>query len=131
MGAAPRQIRVWSVTVEGYGSANFNAVSRGKAMAEAWRSSAFDGWSFKEFIQRARCKLAPSLADDGYGPLRQSYPDCCIPKPGTRISAEGLTGTVLPAVEPTSYVIFQVDGREDFSCVHPASVATLTQEQDQ
>lgn len=50
-------VRPWTVTVAGYGHGDYMASSRGKALAQAWRSSAFEGWSFGEFLKRATCHL--------------------------------------------------------------------------
>ncbi len=50
-------VRPWTVTVSGYGHGDYIAASRGKALADAWRSSAFEGWTFGEFLKRARCTL--------------------------------------------------------------------------
>lgn len=35
------------------------ASTRGKALAEAWRHDIFHGYTFKEFLKYARCKLSP------------------------------------------------------------------------
>ena len=40
-------------------SAEMVAVSRGKALADAWRSDAFNGSTFGEFLKFARCRRAP------------------------------------------------------------------------
>jgi len=51
-------IRRWDVTVQHWGNAVILAVTRGKALANAWRSDAFEGYSFKEFLGMARCRLS-------------------------------------------------------------------------
>lgn len=50
-------VRPWTVTVAGYGHGDYIAPSRGNALAQAWRSSAFEGWKFGEFLKRATCHL--------------------------------------------------------------------------
>ena len=48
----PMIIKPWRVTVPGYGEDTYFAASRGKALADAWNSSAFLDWSFKDFLVR-------------------------------------------------------------------------------
>lgn len=50
-------VRPWTVTVSGFGHGDYVAKSRGQALAKAWRSSAFEGWTFGEFLKRATCRL--------------------------------------------------------------------------
>lgn len=50
-------VRPWTVTVAGFGHGDYIARSRGKALAKAWQSSAFEGWTFGEFLKRASCRL--------------------------------------------------------------------------
>ena len=120
-------MRVFEVTVKGYGSEKFNAVSAAAAKYDAYLSSdVFCDMPFGDFIKIARVRLA-ALSGDGYKHLRESYPRACIPAPGTKIKAEGLIGTVLPALRPTSYVIFQPDGQDREAHVHPMSVALLAE----
>jgi len=47
-------VKPWRVAVSGYGEYTYFASSRGKALAQAWNSSAFLDWTFKEFLKRAR-----------------------------------------------------------------------------
>ena len=49
----------WMVTVPGYGSAPYTAMTRGRAFANAWRSDVFEGVSFAEFLKVARCRRDP------------------------------------------------------------------------
>ena len=114
--------RVYDVTIKGFGTAQFLAPTRGKALSEAWGCRAFDDWTFKEFLKAARARLSEPAADY-YGRLRTQYPTCCIPPAGTRITAEGRTGIVLPAIEPTSYVAFQDEETGQRVNVHPAGVS--------
>ena len=50
-------LRRFEVAVAGYGAGIYLAKTRGKALADAWRSDAFDGYSFGEFLKVARCRL--------------------------------------------------------------------------
>ena len=50
-------LRRYEVTVNGWGSEIYLAQTRGKAMADAWRSDAFWGYTFGEFLKMARCRL--------------------------------------------------------------------------
>lgn len=53
------RVKPWHVTVRGYdGYGPFFAVSRGKAIADAWRCDAFCETSFKDFLKIVRCKAA-------------------------------------------------------------------------
>ena len=51
------RLRRYEVTVGRWGSAIILATTRGKAMADAWRSDAFNGYTFGEFLKMARCRL--------------------------------------------------------------------------
>ncbi len=50
-------LRRYEITVTGWGSGIYLAKTRGKAMADAWRSDAFLGYTFAEFLRMARCRL--------------------------------------------------------------------------
>ena len=50
-------LRRYLVTVGRWGEAVILAASRGKAMADAWRSDAFTDYTFGEFLKIARCRL--------------------------------------------------------------------------
>lgn len=50
-------LRRYVVTVGRWGEAVILAASRGKALADAHRSDAFEGYSFGEFLKMARCRL--------------------------------------------------------------------------
>jgi len=55
------RLRRYEVSVSGFSepmSAAYLAASRGKAMADAWRSDIFNGYSFGEFLKIARCRLS-------------------------------------------------------------------------
>lgn len=118
-------MQLFEVTVRGFGANLVHAKSRSAAKYDAYLSDAFSGMTFREFLGIVGVRRAGAPADDGYGRLRQHYPDACIPAPGTRIRAEGLTGTVLPALRPTSYVVFEPDGQGREAFVHPMSVELL------
>lgn len=60
-------LKRFEVTVEGYGAGVYVTTTRGKAMADAWRSNAFDGWTYMEFCKRARCRRTPE--PKGFGEL--------------------------------------------------------------
>lgn len=120
-----RPMLVFEVEVDHFGIGLVHAATAAKARYEAYLSDAFSHWTFREFLTHVKVRKAPDPESDGYERLRQQYPDAVIPKPGTRITAERLTGTVLPALRPTSYVVFQPDGQEREAFVHPMSVALL------
>ena len=50
-------LRRYVVAVIGWGEASILASSRGKALADAWRSDAFTNLSFGAFLRIARCRL--------------------------------------------------------------------------
>ncbi|HEX7856007.1 MAG TPA: hypothetical protein VF503_20180 [Sphingobium sp.] len=50
----------WGVSVAGYGEERLVAISRGRALSDAWHSPAFAGMSFGDFLKRAKCKQAES-----------------------------------------------------------------------
>ena len=50
-------LRRYEVTVGHSGSGIYLAKSRGRALADAWRSDAFEGYTFGEFLKMARCRL--------------------------------------------------------------------------
>ena len=117
-----RAIRLYEVTVDGYGVGKVLAASPAKARYAAYRNDAFDQFTFRQFQNICRVRLARPSDSDGYERLRSQYPACVIPAPGTRIKAEGHVGTTLPPAGPTSYVVFQPDGKEYEVHVHPLSV---------
>lgn len=51
-------LRRFEVTVGHYGEAIILATTRGKALADAWRSDAFNGYTFGEFLKIARARLS-------------------------------------------------------------------------
>ncbi|WP_417491833.1 hypothetical protein [Maricaulis sp.] len=119
-----RPMRRYDVTVGIDGTFTVLAATRSKAVYELFLDwSEWGDMTFGDFLRRCSARLAASQpASDGYERLRTYYPGAIIPAPGTRITAEGLTGTVLPALRSTQYVIFQPDGLEREALVHPASV---------
>jgi hypothetical protein len=52
-------LRRYEVEVGRWGTGVYLATSRGKALADAWRSDAFNGYTFGEFLKLARCRLSP------------------------------------------------------------------------
>jgi hypothetical protein len=52
------KLRRWEVWVDGYGSSVELATSRGKALASVWRCDIFNGYTFGEFLKKARCRLS-------------------------------------------------------------------------
>ena len=117
-------MRVYEVTVRGYGAQRYNATSASKARYSAYLSDVFCDMPFRDFLKIASVRSAGAVPD-GYTRLREYYRDCVIPSPGTRIIAEGLKGTVLPALRSTNYVVFQPDGQDREAFVHPKSVQLL------
>lgn len=61
-------LKPWDVTVDGYGTGRYYAATRGKALADAWRSDAFSGSTFGEFLKFARCRRGTAWGED-YGAL--------------------------------------------------------------
>lgn len=54
------RVKPWEVQVVGYGHSQtpYFGASRGAAIADAWRSPAFHGMSFKDFLRIVRCRRA-------------------------------------------------------------------------
>ena len=50
-------LRRYLVTVRGWGEGVYLAKSRGRALADAWRSDAFAHYSFGQFLRLARCRI--------------------------------------------------------------------------
>jgi len=48
-------IKRWCVAVSGYGTGRYDAASRGKAIADAWRCDAFGHLRFGEFLKIVHC----------------------------------------------------------------------------
>lgn len=48
-------IKRWCVAVVGDGTGHYEATSRGKALADAWRCDAFNDHTFGQFMRIARC----------------------------------------------------------------------------
>jgi len=119
--------KLYDVSVSGYGSEVITAPSRGKALSAAFRSDAFNAWTFKEFLKEATAYLRVNAPpDDGYGYVRQRYD--VDPKIGQRVTcagcgaSAGLSGTVLYPGRSTASVLVLFDGREDPSNVHPTDL---------
>lgn len=49
-------VKRWDVTVVGYGTGAYDGASRGKALADAWRSDAFNGYTYRQFLSIANCR---------------------------------------------------------------------------
>lgn len=119
-------IRRYEVSVDGFARQYYYALSPAQARYDCFLSykSAYEETTFKEFLKRSsirRCELLHP-EDDGYANLRRNYPNACIPKPGTRIKAEGYTGIVLAAHSAVNYVQFFSDQHRKKVNVHPSSV---------
>lgn len=82
--------RLWDVSVSdffrgGTQSSQVTAPTRGKALAKAWACDAFEGTTFKRFLQHARCRQAelpawwcqPIALDSGRGPEQVFYLGLC------------------------------------------------------
>lgn len=118
---------LYDVAVQGYGAAVITAPSRGKALASAWRSDAFSGISFRDFLKIASAKNREApLEDDGYGYVRRHYG--VNPQIGQRVRCfRGLTtcgrpGTVLYPGKCTAHVRVLFDGWDHPSNVHPTDL---------
>lgn len=100
------RLKRWEVTVGSYGAGIHIATSRGKALADAWRSDAFTGWTFGEFLKRARCVRTPE--PDRFG--------------------EPCTFEGRPALyfdHNSQYVIIQLPGNDFLSSAHPYDVLPM------
>jgi hypothetical protein len=120
------ELRRYEVTVDGFDGRYYYALSPAKARYDCFLDyrCAYTETTFKEFLKRSsirRCDLVHP-EDDGYANLRRNYPNACIPKPGTRIKAEGHTGIVLAAHSSVNYVQFFSDQHRQKVNVHPSSV---------
>lgn len=56
-------IKRFVVSVGEYGSATYEAATRGKALAMAWRSALFEGWTFKDFLRKTHAWRAHDLPE--------------------------------------------------------------------
>lgn len=83
------KLRRFVVSVEGRGESNVLATSRGKALADTWRSDAFGHLSFGEFLKFARCRL------DWYQPK-----PTCISVGGELVWGLGHNGQYVEFVRP-------------------------------
>lgn len=57
----------YRVSVDGFGYGIYHARSRGMALSAAYHSSAFNGWTFREFLIATRCWKEPESAPANYG----------------------------------------------------------------
>lgn len=119
-------VKLYGVSVEGFGEHLYYAQSPGKARAQAFSSyqRAYERATFKAFLKISRVRRCPydHPDPDGYSDLRRRYPDAHIPAPGSPVEAEGHSGTVIAALEPTSYVAFFSPELGRIARVHPSSV---------
>lgn len=63
------RLKRWRVDVHGYGTATYDTPSRGKALAQAWRSDAFSSVSFRAFMSMARCRREECTPDRWGDPI--------------------------------------------------------------
>ena len=103
-----RQIRTFSVTVQGFPPHNYSARSRGKALAQAWRAyrSTFDASEFRDFLRIATARQVPNP-----------------PGIGDRILVGGLPATRV--IGWGQYVYFMRDGSDEILCSHPLDVQEI------
>ena len=66
MSAPEFVLRPYVVSVEGFGCATYHARTPARARVWAFDSAAFNGWTFKQFLQRSRLWRAPKH-DPNYG----------------------------------------------------------------
>lgn len=97
-------LKRWEVTVGRYGTGTYLAPTRGAAMADAWRSDAFSGYTFGEFLKIARCRR------DRYTPARWGGPITVLGKPAYFVGENG------------QYVIFAYPGGKFTLHAHPYDV---------
>lgn len=65
--SAEFRMRRYVVWVEGFGCHVYDAVSPGRARADAYGAASFNGWTFKDFLRRARVWRSPPVANPNYG----------------------------------------------------------------
>lgn len=122
-----KTMEIYEVSVQGFGTRLIHATSSAKAKYDAYLSDVFSDMQFRDFLKIVSARKHHGVVPDGYTHLREQYPSAIIPAPGTRIAAEGMRGTVLCAVRPTAYVVFQPDLMEREAFVHPMSVQLLAE----
>tara|TARA_R110000787_G_scaffold3148_4_gene12646 strand:- start:39019 stop:39408 length:390 start_codon:yes stop_codon:yes gene_type:complete len=122
-----KTMEIYEVSVQGFGTRLIHATSSAKAKYDAYLSDVFSDMQFRDFLKIVSARKHHGVVPDGYTRLREQYPSAIIPAPGTRIAAEGMRGTVLAAVRPTAYVVFQPDLMEREAFVHPMSVQLLAE----
>lgn len=107
-----RQIRTYSVRVDGFDAQLYSARSRGKALAQAFSAyrSVWD-CTFKYFLQVASVRVAPNP-----------------PGIGRRVLIAGLPATVCVGYGGGHYVHFMRDDSDVVLCSHPADVQELPAE---
>lgn len=126
-----RPMRLWDVTVEGYGTSPVYARSRAAAIYQAFLSDAFSSYRFGQFIRIARARARPTTPEpDGYDYVRRNYNLDCKVGQRCRIKNEGPSwngkeGVVLYPGPSTAHVHILVDGMDHISHVHPYSVELL------
>jgi hypothetical protein len=99
-------LRRFEVSVGRYGDAIILATSRGKALADAWRSDIFEGWPFGEFLKIARCRLSR------YQPVPDQI--TVLGKPALGLGSDG------------QYVQFVYPGQAVVLNAHPLDVLPAT-----
>ena len=124
-------MKMFDVTVEGYGTAVMVAQSRGKALADAWRSPAFD-CTFGDFLKIAKARVTTETPyPDGYDSVRRNYG--VDPRIGQRVrilESELGEGVVVYPGPSTCYVHVAVGGHDRPICVHPSNVELLSSVSD-
>lgn len=115
--------RLFDVFVSGYGAEIITAPSRGKALANSWRSPAFDGMPFSNFLRIARATVRRDTPiPDGYDYIRRVYD--LSPTVGQRCRCGKKDGTVLYPGTSTAHVRIILDG-DDWPVSAPERVGGI------
>ena len=122
------RFRHFSVNVAGFEPFTLGALSRGKALAEAFSrfSEAYPDVTFREFLVKARVISCDAPAADGYDYVRRNYGvDVQL---GQRVrlkdegAASGREGEVVYPGTSTAHIHILLDGELRTSRVHPLNI---------
>lgn len=125
--------RNYQIAVEGFPPFVAGAVSRGRAMADAFSRyrEPYPDITFREFLKRTRVTACAAPTIDGYAYVRRNYGLNVRLGQRVRLKGEGAIsgreGEVVYPGESTAHVVVLLDGEQHPSCVHPHSVDLLAE----
>ena len=116
------EMKYWQVTVEGFPPVVFPALTRGRAMSEAYRqvTHVYDDLDYRRFLKMANARKTEMPAFDPYEDIAAYYN--VKVRPGDKVVAEGTPATVYHPCKPCGAYVHCFDGAGCTFIVHPMGI---------